>query len=255
MMQPAARIDALARSLRHHDPSQLWYQLAEIIGERVYLRHGVTLRKGDVVLDVGANVGVAAVFFASDCQAGLVHSFEPVPPIFELLRDNVRPLPVCVAHNVGLSHTEGPASITYYPGATAMSGLYADPEQDRALVRACLLNRGLSAAEADGSLEGRYRAVTLPCQLRRLSSILREQMLDQVDLLKIDVEKAELDVLQGLDERDWSHIKQVVVEVHDEHDRCSRIATLLTNHGFLVTKDQDATMRGTAIHLLYGLRR
>jgi hypothetical protein len=105
------------------------------------------------------------------------------------------------------------------------------------------------------SLEGRYRAVALACQLRTLSSILREQSLDQVDLLKIDVEKAELDVFRGLDEPDWSRIKQVVVEVHDEDDRCARIATLLGDHGFAVTSDQDDTMRGTAIHLLYGIRR
>jgi 31-O-methyltransferase len=192
----------------------LWYQLAEIVGERVYLRHGVKLRNGDVVLDVGANVRVAAVFFAADCHAGLVHSFEPVAPIFELLLENVRPFPVCVAHNVGLSHTEGPSPITYHPGAAAMSGLYANPEEDRAFVRECLLRRGMSEAEADVSLEGRYRAVALACQLRTLSSILREQSLDQVDLLKIDVEKAELDVFRGLDEPDWPRIKQVVVEVH-----------------------------------------
>jgi hypothetical protein len=65
--------DNLKRALRHHDPQQLWFQLNEIVRERVYLRHGVSVREA-VVLDVGANVGVAAAFFAAECRAGLVHS-------------------------------------------------------------------------------------------------------------------------------------------------------------------------------------
>src|SRR5919201_3384791 len=133
-----ASIDALGKMLRHYDPSQLLFQLAEIVGERTYLRHGVAVRAGDVVLDVGANVGVAAVFFASECKAGLVHSFEPVPPLFELLRENLRPFPACVAHDYGLSSNAGMAPITYYPHAAAMSGLYADPNEDRARVRTYL---------------------------------------------------------------------------------------------------------------------
>ena len=80
----------LARLLHHYDPAQVWYQLEEIVGDRTYLRHGIQVREGDVVLDVGANVGVAALFFALECGAGRVHSFEPVAPLFELLRPNTR---------------------------------------------------------------------------------------------------------------------------------------------------------------------
>ena len=52
------------RLLDHPDPSQLLFQLKEIFDDRCYLHHGVALEPGAVVLDVGANVGVAAVFFA-----------------------------------------------------------------------------------------------------------------------------------------------------------------------------------------------
>lgn len=36
-----------------------------------------------------------------------------------------------------------------------------------------------------------------------------------MSLLKIDVERAELEVLQGLDGADWSRVQQVAMEVHD----------------------------------------
>jgi hypothetical protein len=42
----------LAGMLRHPDPSQLFFQVAEIAGEQTYLRHGVSVDPGDVILDV-----------------------------------------------------------------------------------------------------------------------------------------------------------------------------------------------------------
>ena len=248
------RIEALGTMLRHHDASQLWFQLAEIAGDQTYLRHGVAVHEGDVVLDVGANVGVAAAFFASQCGAGVVHCFEPVAPLCELLKENLAQLPACIAHEYGLSSTAGRAEITYYPRSAAMSGLYADPDRDRAQVATVLMNLGLSAEEAAERLEHRYESQTLTCELRTLSAVLREQCLEHVDLLKIDVERAELDVLRGIELRDWPSIGQVVIEVHDEDRGCAVIDSELRSHGFQVTVEQAPEMRGTAIRMLYATR-
>ncbi len=250
-----ARIEALGAMLHHYDRSQLAFQLAEIAGEGTYLRHGVELPEGAVVLDVGANVGVAAAFFAAHCGAALVHSFEPVAPVVELLRANVAALPACVVHPYGLSSAAGTAEITYYRGAAAMSGLYADPERDRALVRTALHNLGMHGADAEAQLAGRYEPQALSCELRTLSGFLRGEALAYVDLLKIDVERAELDVLGGIDDGDWQRIRQLVVEVHDEDGRAAGIARGLRARGFRVATDQDAAMRGTCVRMLYATSR
>jgi 31-O-methyltransferase len=253
---PAAHadIEAIAPVLRHYDPAQLHYQLGEIVGERTYLRHGIDVHQGDVVLDVGANVGVTAAFFAAVCRAGAVHCYEPIPRLYELLSQNVAHFPGCSAHPYGLSSSDRRATITYYPAAAAMSSLYADPEADRALVRRCLLNLGMSEERVEEELDGRYEATRLQCELRALSSVLREESLDRVDLLKIDVEKAELDVLAGLDDRDWPRIRQVVAEVHDLGARLETIRRMLEQHGFIVIADQAEIMRGTPIHMVYATR-
>jgi FkbM family methyltransferase len=252
--QTQASIDALGRLLRHYDRTQLWFQLTEVVAERTYLQHGIDVREGDVVLDVGANVGVAAAFFASECGAALVHSFEPVPPLFELLRENVRHWDACVAHGYGLASAPGTAQVTFYPDAAAMSGLYADPEEDRARVRRYLTNSGVSPELADRQLEGRYRGVTLSCELRTISTVLREQYLRHVDLLKIDVEKAELDVLAGIEDGDWWRIRQIVVEVHGDDDRIAAISDLLIGHGFSVDTEADPLWRDAGICMLYARR-
>jgi 31-O-methyltransferase len=248
------RIRALAEIVTHPDPSQLWFQLAEIAGDRTYLRHGVRVQQGDVVLDVGANVGVAAAFFASQCGARVVHCFEPVPPVCGVLRENVRRLPACVVHEFGLSATNRDAELTYYPGSAAMSGEHADPERDRHAVLTVLMNLGFSAIEAEQRVAGRWDTATVRCEMRTLSSFLNEEALDHVDLLKIDVERAELDVLRGVDDPDWPKIRQVVMEVHDEDGRLDEITRMLASHGFKVAVDQDSAMRGTDVHMLYATR-
>ncbi len=249
-----ARIGALRDRLHHYDPSQLMFQLAEVAGAQTYLRHGIELSPGAVVLDVGANVGVAAAYFATECGAGSVHSFEPVAPLYSLLSENVAGLPACVTHPYGLAAAPRTAPITFYRGAAAMSGLYADAERDSALVRTVLGNRGVEGGDADAQLAGRYEPELLVCELRTLSGFLREHALDHVDLLKIDVERAELDVLAGIDSEDWPKLRQIVVEAHDEDGRAATIARSLEQRGFEVITDQDEVMRGTAVQMVYARR-
>lgn len=252
--QTSRRVEELGRLLHHDDPSQLLFQLAEIVGQRAYVRHGVEVREGDVVLDVGANVGVAAAFFASECRAGVVHSFEPVEPIFQLLSRNVKQFPACIAHNYGLSFSSRRALITYYPKADAMSGLYADADESRRDVLTYLRNVGASGSDAERQVVGRYEAITLECELRALSSVLREESLDHVDLLKIDVEKSELDVLHGIAETDWPRIRQVVSEVHDVDERATTMERMLATRGFSVRVEQEPEWAGTPIRMLYATR-
>ena len=240
--------------LTHPDPLQLAYQLQEIVESGVYVKHGVRVREGDTVLDVGANVGVAGAFFAGECGAGLVHSFEPVLPIFEVLERNLRPFTACIPHPYGLGSSSGRTTITYYPSNWAISSLYAEPEVERAVVRRALLNRGGSEEDAEAQLEGRFETEAVECELRTLSQVLREQSIEAVDLLKIDVEKAELDVLAGIEEADWPRFRQMVIELHLDRDEREQAAGTLIRQGFEVTIEQDPTMAGTRIQMLYAIR-
>jgi FkbM family methyltransferase len=247
-------MEALRARLDHYDTSQLDFQIAEIAGALSYLQHGVSIHPGATVLDVGANVGVAAAFFASECGAGAVHCFEPVPRLADLLRRNVAGLPACTVHEYGLSSRSRDAEITFYPWSAAMSGLYADADRDRAFAAAVLGNFGFSEEQASERVAARYEARKVACSLRTLSSVLASEAIAHVDLLKIDVERSELDVLEGIDESDWRRVEQVVLEVHDEHGRGAVAVEMLRAHGFTVQVDQDDAMRGTDVRMVYAIR-
>ncbi|HEX4612531.1 MAG TPA: FkbM family methyltransferase, partial [Urbifossiella sp.] len=68
------------------------------------------LRAPPVVLDVGANVGMFAVYAALAYHpAAVVHCFEPCPATLDLLRPNVASLPGVTVHPVGLGPADGEA--------------------------------------------------------------------------------------------------------------------------------------------------
>lgn len=53
-----------------------------------------------------------------------------------------------------------------------------------------------------------------------------------IDLLKIDIEGAELDVLESLSDQTWARVKQLVVETQDIAGRVEVIRRLLASKGF-----------------------
>jgi acyl carrier protein len=72
--------------------------------------------------------------------------------------------------------------------------------------------------------------------------------------LKIDVERSELDILQGIEDLDWSKIRQIVVEVEDTGKRLQKISELLQSRGYCVDVEQDTLLKGTSVLNLYATR-
>jgi amino acid adenylation domain-containing protein/FkbM family methyltransferase len=227
----------------------------EIFAGRGYLRHGISIGPGDRVFDVGANIGLFTLFAAREAPGVSVHAFEPIPAVFAALAANA------ALHGVdarlfdcALGESAGEAELTYYPHATLLSGRHAGGE-DREIVRSFLdRSRKVSGREADEILDERLRGERVACRVRTLSSVIREERVTRIDLLKIDAEKSELEVLAGLDESDWAKVRQVVAEVHDLGGRLARVVTLLSRHGFAVESEQDAALAGTSLWNVYARR-
>jgi FkbM family methyltransferase len=247
--------EMLKQSLHHPNSAHLNSQVFEIVEQRTYLQHGVEVGPGDTVLDVGGNVGVAAAFFAVECGAGVVHSFEPIAPIFDVLRENLRQFPACIPHNFGLSDSRRSDTITFYPKVWAMSGAYADPGDDRENLRLALRNLGASEESVLENTRDLFDPVTVPCEFRTVTDVLRSESIDRVDLLKLDVEKAELDVLAGIDESDWPSVRQVAGELHVDEEQRDELVRTLRDRDFRVTVVQEPFMEGTEVFLFYAVRK
>ena len=77
---------------------------------------------------------------------------------------------------------------------------------------------------------------------------------------RLIAQRAELDVLQGIEEADWKKIHQISMELHDAkgkstEGRLEEILNLLHQHGYDTVTEQDALLKGTDRFSLYAISR
>jgi amino acid adenylation domain-containing protein/FkbM family methyltransferase len=236
----------------------------DIFEKRIYLRHGVTLQPGDCVFDVGGNIGTFALFASREAPGARIYTFEPAPPVYQRLRANLALNGAAArAFNHGIAASERTARFTFYPNSSGMSSFYADAAEEREVLRLMMdreRDEGLPGMDAlmeytDELLDERFRAVEMECRLRPLSAVIREEGIPRIDLLKVDVQKAEREVLDGLAEDDWPRIRQIVMEVHDVAGRLNEITRLLERRGFAVAVEQDEAVEGSVLYNLFAVNR
>jgi len=264
-----ALANGMAVVQRNRNETEYLYE--EIFVRRTYARHGIRLPEDAVVLDLGANIGMFTMFIALCRPGARILSFEPLAPTYETLRLNAELYaPRARVFHAGVADEEGSAEFTFYPEHTMMSGLasYADPELERQVVKRSLVNAQRHGSRdaaalleyADELIAGRFEGEPHECRLRRLSNVIREEGIDHVHLLKIDVQRAELDVLRGIDDDHWPLIDQVVMEPHQEDGgatagRIAEIVALLEGRGFETLVEQDELLEGTDRYSLFAWRR
>jgi len=249
--------------IRHLNRYETEFFYQQIFGDQVDVQCGLDLGPGDVVFDVGANIGLFSLFVHLAKPGVRVFAFEPIPEIFEALRSNLEVYGVeAELYNCGLSDRSGEATFAYYPLSSCQSGYYPDESQERRMLEAIIARQGgtpdaLALAEGYFSevLDRRMQQRALTCPLKTLSEVMAAAGLDRIDLLKIDVEKSELDVLAGVRAEDWPKIRQVSIEAHDLDGRLDRIVSLLREQGYAVTVEQeDALLEDTCLFNIYATR-
>ena len=158
-----------------------------------------------------------------------------------------------------LSNRRDTADLTYYPNLTGMTSFHPDRGQEEALLSGIIHNLtsldatgpGAALAGSNEYLEERLQSTTFRAERRTLSDVLAELGIARVDLLKIDVQKAEVEVLEGIADEDWAKIGQLAIELHDLDHTLERVRAILAGRGYRVTVEQDSLHAGTVVHFLY----
>lgn len=130
------------------------------------------IKEGDIVFDVGANIGDWSKCILAYKPNVHIYAFEPIPAIYEHYKKNLPLVDHIRAYNAALSNYDGQAQFCYYPDAHSMSTLYL-----REVVKL------------------KHQKITV--DTIKLDTFCENNNIDRIDFLKIDTEGAEFDVVQG----------------------------------------------------------
>lgn len=179
------------------------FTVAEILHERQY-ELTTPLPDAPVIIDGGANVGVAALWFLARHPGATLHAFEPEPGNFRLLQANIGGLPGVKVHQAAIGASEDPVTLHLAQHSAVHSTM------------------DTSVGE---------RSIEVPSV--RLDRYLASQGIERVHLLKLDVEGAEALVVEGLGDR-LADVDVVVGEMHEDFVDAAALYARLAGAGIHV---------------------
>lgn len=205
--------EVLGDTLYFPDAASFVAMYREIFKRKLYTFH--TQERVPLIIDCGANIGMSVIFFKQLYPDSSVIAFEPDPRIFSILKKNIE--------------------------SFRLSGVE-------------LLNKGLWSSDAtldfasEGADSGRVESSsgasgTISVELVSLRPYLQQR----VDFLKIDIEGAEVEVLQDCSSL-LSNVSNIFVEFHSFENRSQALGktiNILENAGFRLYLDANGARSRT----------
>lgn len=165
------------------------YVIAEVLVREQY-RCLLGIPEVGTILDAGANIGTASVYLLNAYPAARLIALEPDPGNFEVLCRNLAPYgPRAVCLQKALWHERRPLATHRHFGDGGNWSIPVEPA-------------------TDGTVDS-----------TTVEDLRREHGLSTIDILKMDIEGAELHVL-GRDATTWlGRVRVLAVELHDDDCR------------------------------------
>eukprot|EP01080_Neovahlkampfia_damariscottae_P003757 gene3757-6645_t len=216
-----------------------------------YFKNGFSVPKGGVVIDIGANRGFFSMLASRN--ASKVFAFEPISSTNAFCRENldINNIKNVFLKKSAVSNSNNPLKFTQHYASFVSSAFGWSPKEKNDMKNTLLyyfdhpeetpsifnyvghyLPLPLRQYFADAIIIGWYWKVSEEvCECTTVSDLIKLQQLEKIDLLKIDAEKAEVLILQGIVDSDWKKLDKIFIEAHSTElkNECLKI---LDQRGF-----------------------
>lgn len=161
----------------------------QVFYEKQYDLYGIEFPDAKKIIDGGANIGCASVYFSLRFPKAQILAIEPEKDNFSLLEKNTEPYKSITCLQAGIWNKNEKLSIT-------------NPE-----VGAAEFMFGNNIINDD------------PVNGMTIQSLLDLQQWDEVDILKVDIEGAEKEVFSAPDLSWLKKVKLLIIELHDRYKK------------------------------------
>lgn len=179
--------------------------LYEILWQKVYSAVINKIRDVHTIVDAGANIGMTSLFFNQHFPQATIYALEPDVDNFEILTENLSEeirKGVLVPVNAAIAEKDGNAYVQ--KNEFAYNSLVSKDQISDSKIRAYSMH-----------------------------TLLRDMMIEQIDILKIDIEGMEADVFNG--DISWlSSVQTIVMECHSPEIK-NLCTQKLIIHGFNIS--------------------
>lgn len=150
-----------------------------------YQNAGSRIKNDDIVIDIGAHIGLFALYASQFCKAGKIFCFEPVKENFDMMISNIElnGLTNVFATNAAVSADNN--TVTIY----------------------------LNEDQAGHSMH-QVSSKKVQAKSVSLKNIFDSNSIEMCDFLKIDCEGAEYSIMSSLPDSYYNRIKKVFMEYH-----------------------------------------
>lgn len=177
----------------------------EVFWEKTYAKHLSVMKKNPkVIIDLGAHIGITSIYLSEKYPEAKIFAVEASGENFEVLKNNTKSFKNIVCINAAAYFEDGFVN-------------FSDNE----------LSYNQKISETGVST----KAISI-------ESLKNNFGIDQVDLMKIDIEGGEIDLLNK--ENSWlSNVKNIIIEIHQPYNS-SDLNKDLKPFGFTLKSDEDS---------------
>jgi FkbM family methyltransferase len=161
----------------------------QVFYENQYDLYGIDFPEAKRILDGGANIGCAAVYFSIRFPKAQILAIEPENSNYKQLEQNIEPYKNIIAVQAGIWGKNENLSITN-PESGAAEFMF----------------------ENDSANNGTIKGMTI-------SSLLELQNWNDIDIIKLDIEGAEKEVFSANDLSWLKKVKLLIIELHDRYKK------------------------------------
>ena len=193
------------------------YTIAEVFYDKIYDTDYVKVVKDDIVVDLGANIGVFSVY-AQNHHPKFIYSIEPSLETFKLLTKNTSQFPNIKCINAAITDIDGESYISEIPKESAIN----------------FLRENIENITHDPSKKVKFTKV----QTFNINTLIQDNNIPKIDYLKVDIEGGELDLFKSINKTYLANnIKKIAIEYHTNEIK-NQIISILEKCDFTIENSE-----------------